>query len=149
MLTLTASKAAQRSSQRGQVLVWVVVLLPLLLVIAGLVIDGGFLFLQYQRARWSADGAAVAAASVIDPVEYRDFGRVELTENAKAVANDYARRNHPGMVVDKVWLDENVIHIQARVKVEFVFMKMFGFKDSTITVLGTETPYWGSSTEGE
>ena len=60
--------------QRGQVLVWIVFMLPVLLALIGLVFDGGMMWNQFRRARWVADGAAVAAASEIDPITYRDRG---------------------------------------------------------------------------
>ena len=64
--------------ETGQVLVWTVLLLPLLLALVGLVLDGGLLFVQWRRARWAADGAAVAAASEINPALYAQSGQVKL-----------------------------------------------------------------------
>src|SRR3972149_4045398 len=42
------------SHESGQVLVWTIVMLPLLLALVGLVFDGGMLFVQHRRARWAA-----------------------------------------------------------------------------------------------
>src|SRR3989304_3137919 len=62
------------SHESGQVLVWTIVMLPLLLALVGLVFDGGMLFVQHRRARWAADGAAVVAASEIGRRTVRRHG---------------------------------------------------------------------------
>ena len=136
-------------SERGQVLVWVVILLPLLIALTGLVFDGGLLWAQYRRARWAADGAAVAAASDIDLALYRDQGQVRLTEQALYTAMYYARENDPDLHVNTVYVLDNVIYVQGQVYVEPIFLGLFGVDGLTLDVRGRERPAWGIAQEGE
>ncbi len=136
-------------SDRGQVLVWVAVLLPLLIALTGLVFDGGLLWTQYRRARWAADGAAVAAASDIDQVLYRDQGQVRLTEQALYTAVYYAHENDPGLYINTVYVLNNVIYVQGQVQVEPIFLGLFGVDGLTLNVRGQERPAWGITQEGE
>jgi hypothetical protein len=135
--------------QRGQVIVWMVFLLPLLLALTGLVFDGGLMWAQYRRARWAADGAAVAAASDIDRITFRDTGRVELTEDALWTALYYAQQNHPGLYLREIYVTDNVIHVEGSVEAETVFLRMFGVGNLQLNVHGQERPAWGISQEGE
>jgi len=136
-------------NEQGQVLVWVVILLPLLIALTGLVFDGGLLWAQYRRARWSADGAAVAAASDIDQVLYRDQGQVRLTEQALYTAVYYARENDPDLRISTIYVLNNVIYVQGYVHVEPIFLGLFGVDGLTLNVRGRERPAWGISQEGE
>jgi uncharacterized membrane protein len=140
---------SQAHHQRGQVIVWMVFLLPLLLVLVGLVFDGGSMWAQYRRARWAADGAAVAAASDIDRAIFRDEGRVVLTENALYTAVYYAQQNHPNLHLSDVYIVDNVIHVAGWVEAETVFLGMFGVGSLRLNVHGQERPAWGISHEGE
>ncbi len=138
-----------RDGEKGQVLVWVVILLPLLIALTGLVFDGGLLWAQYRRARWAADGAAVAAASDIDRALYRDQGQVRLTEQALYTAMYYARENDPDLHVNTVHVLDNVIYVQAQVHVEPIFLGLFGVDGFALNVRGRERPAWGIAQEGE
>ncbi|MEE8392578.1 MAG: pilus assembly protein TadG-related protein [Anaerolineae bacterium] len=139
----------QFQNQRGQVLVWVVILLPLLIALTGLVFDGGLLWAQYRRARWAADGAAVAAASDIDRALYRDLGQVKLTEQALYTAMYYASENDPDLRISTIYVLDNVIYVQGRVDVEPIFLGLFGVDGLTLDVRGRERPAWGITQEGE
>ena len=138
-----------KQSERGQVLVWMVVLLPLLLALVGLVFDGGLMWAQFRRARWAADGAAVAAASDIDRELYRDQGMVRLTEQALYTAIYYARENDPNLSINSLYVLDNVIYVRGQVHVETVFLGLFGVDGFTLSVRGQERPVWGISREGE
>jgi hypothetical protein len=135
--------------QRGQVLAWVALLLPLLLALVGLVFDGGLMWVQYRRARWAADGAAVAAASEIDPMAFLERGQVTLTADSLAVAQRYARENDPDLRLTSLSIAENVVYVDGWVSIEPVFLKMFGVEGFQVAVRGRERPGWGISQEGQ
>ncbi len=138
-----------KSRMRGQVLAWTIVLLPLLLVLVGLVFDGGLLWVQFRKARWAADGAAVAAASAMDWSLFRETGEVQLTEDALYTALYYAEQNYAGMRVSMIHVQNNVIYVEGRFRVEPAFLGMFGVSGFDVNVRGKERPAWGISEEGE
>ena len=59
-------------AESGQAAVWVGVMLPLLLAIIGLAIDGGVVFTARRELQNVADSAARAGAMQIDEEVYRD-----------------------------------------------------------------------------
>lgn len=136
------------TGEQGQVLVWTVVLLPLLLALLGLVFDGGLLWAQFRRARWAADGAAVAAASEMDPAVFREEGRVELEDEALDAAIYYARQNDPGLQIEEVYVIDRVVYVDGWVETQPVFLGLFGVERLRLTVHGRERPEWGAI-EGE
>ena len=138
-----------KAREAGQVLVWVVILLPLLLALTGLVFDGGLLWAQYRRARWSADGAAVAAASEIDWPVFMETGRVILGANAANTALHYAQQNDPNLRITSVYVQAGVVHAQGWTQVEPVFMSMFGVGPQRLNITGRERPAWGASGVGQ
>ncbi len=64
----------QRTSESGQAIVWVAVMLPLFLSVIGLAIDGGIVFSARRELQNVADSAARAGATQIDERRYRDSG---------------------------------------------------------------------------
>jgi len=136
-------------SERGQVLLWVVILLPLLLALTGLVFDGGLLWAQYRRARWAADGAAVAAASEIDPGLFLESGKVRLGPDAVPAAVWYARQNDPDLHVTAVYVQNNTVYVRGWVQARPVFLSLFGVGSVRLDVRGYERPAWGAVREGQ
>lgn len=132
--------------RRGQVLVWVVVLLPLFLALTGLVFDGGLLWQQYLRARWAASAAAVAAASEIDPQVFAQTGRMLLRPEATELAAIYARRNDPALHVTNVAILYNrYVVVRGWVLAQPVFLSIVGVQGFRIDVQAVEQPAWGAS----
>jgi uncharacterized membrane protein len=136
--------------ERGQVLVWTAVLLPLMLVLVGLVFDGGLLWVQYRQARWAADGAAVAAASEIDPAWYADTGQVKLKPGTAAgAAVHFAQLNNPNLHVQSIYVQAGAVRVQGWAEVRPVFLGMFGVGPLQIQVTGRERPAWGIDGRGQ
>ena len=132
-------------SQRGQVLVWIVFMLPVFMALVGLVFDGGLMWVRYRRASWAADAAAVAAASEIDPRVYRDKSQVLLREDAIYTAMHYAQKNDPNLHVTSVYVQDNVVYVRGWVYVETYFLKMIGVEGANVNIKGRERPAWGIS----
>jgi len=98
------------------VLVWVLVLLPLLLLMAALLVEGGLMYRTYRLAQMAADAAAHAAAQELDVALYLRTGRVALTPNAATVARNIAATNTRGQVtcgVPQVWANRVELICQA------------------------------------
>lgn len=88
----SAAEKQRRDGQRGQALVWVVVMLPLFLTVIGLAIDGGMLFSARRELQNVADAAALAGAQQVDLATYRaSAGKTIVLDPAAArqVAAEY------------------------------------------------------------
>jgi uncharacterized membrane protein len=139
-----------RSNESGQVIVWTIILLPLLLALVGLVFDSGLLFVQHRRARWAADGAAVAAASEIDVTLFANTGQVKINAGqAAATAQHFAQLNNPNLRISRVYVQANTVVVQGTVSVRPVFLGLFGVGELRLDVTGKERPAWGIAREGE
>ncbi len=140
----------RRQHRRGQVLLWTVIMLPVLLALIGLVFDGGLLWQQYQRARLASSAAAVAAASEIDPGVLARTGQVVLRPSALEVASAYARRNDPVLHITQVYLVNNTyIGVRGWTQAETVFLSIFGVEGFRLNVSAVERPAWGAASEQE
>lgn len=85
-----ADTLAERS--RAQALIWMTLMLPLFLSIAGLAIDGGVLLTARRQLQSVADGAARAGATRLDVAHMRDSGSAEVQldpDLAVAAAHTY------------------------------------------------------------
>jgi hypothetical protein len=84
--------------QRGQASAWSVGAILLLVLVFGLVADGGLLFAYHRRAALLAESAARAGANVIDTAAARanpTAPPVLDTEQASAIAEAYVVRQEP------------------------------------------------------
>ncbi|MPZ49734.1 MAG: hypothetical protein GEU75_10660 [Dehalococcoidia bacterium] len=68
--------------ERGQVMVFVAILMTGLVSVVGLVTDGGIVFSQRRDLQNAADAAALAGAMQVDEQAYRASGKVVLDERA-------------------------------------------------------------------
>ena len=86
--------------ERGQLTLFVVFMTVALLILAGLVVDGGYVLAARRRAIDQANGAARAGAEALAPSAYRAAGRVHLdADSAVAAAQSYlAAGGHTGTV---------------------------------------------------
>jgi Flp pilus assembly protein TadG len=92
-----------RAQQRGASLVYFALILPMLLSMAGLAIDGSNLYAQYWRMQMAADSAALAGARVIalgqsSAQVANKVQSLALTNQATGVTWSYAAGN-TGVVV--------------------------------------------------
>ncbi|HVK20007.1 MAG TPA: pilus assembly protein TadG-related protein [Actinokineospora sp.] len=94
-LTVTLRHACARArsaagDERGQVTVFVVVMVTAVLLFAGLVLDGGLALSAKTRALGQAQEAARAGAQALDLTVYRATGGVRLVpDQARQLALDY------------------------------------------------------------
>jgi len=66
------------NSECGQYLVQTVILLPMMMILVGLVVDGGWMYWQYRRAEIAVNAAAQAASHAIDVEYFRETNQVRL-----------------------------------------------------------------------
>lgn len=135
-------------SERGQVLVWLLILLPLLLLLAGILIEGGLMYRAYRLAQLAADSAAHAAAQELDTALYLRTGRVALTPQAAQVAQSSAAANARGAITcgtPQVWANRVELTCQATLRP----VVLAHGPTVRVTVRGRARPAWGALQEGE
>lgn len=105
------------TNEHGSVTAFVVVIFATLMLLGGLVIDGGLLLAAKQRADSTADFAALAASQAIDEEHYRDTGRLEIDfALATSAANSQLARSgvsgsvatDGGAIVVTTWIDQRM-----------------------------------------
>ena len=92
---------ARRDDEGGMLTMYVAILSVGLLVLCGLVVDGGYVLAGRRRAIDEANGAARAGAEALAPGDYRAGGDITLDPaRAEDAAQDFlAATGHSGTVV--------------------------------------------------
>ena len=125
----------QPDAERGAIGVFLVVLVPGLLLIIGLAVDGGAKVAATQRANAIADEAARAGGQALD-VAAALSGQVRVDPGAAvAAAQDYLDRNDVAGAVTVV--DGDTLQVTTTISEPTTFLGLIGI--STLTVKGTGT----------
>jgi Flp pilus assembly protein TadG len=82
-----------RRSERGQSVVFFVLIVTCLALLTALVLEVGRLAYARGEVAKCADAAALAAAGRVNVAEYRDSGQVIFLPDVYTFAQDYAGRN--------------------------------------------------------
>ena len=121
--------------ERGAIGVFLAVLVPGLLLVIGLAVDGGAKVAATQRANAVADEAARAGGQALD-VAAALAGQVRVHPAAAvAAAQDYLDRNDVAGAVTVV--DGDTLHVTTTITEPTTFLGLIGI--STLTVEGTGT----------
>lgn len=122
--------------ERAQVLAWFAVFLPALLVVLGLVIDGGLAFSARRDLQDVADAAAHAGAMQIDTTTYAATGQLQLSpDRARTAAEEYLGA-HQG-IISTVAVGPTWVQVTARESWPTVFLKLFGVREVTMAATAT------------
>lgn len=108
--------------QRGQVIVWVAVMLPFFLAVIGLASDGGLVFEQRRALQALADGAARTGANQLDQAAYRAAGVTVLDPAAaRQTAEAYLVAQSP-VLTGTVVADQQrvIVHVQRQIPTGFL-----------------------------
>ena len=125
----------QPDAERGAIGVFLAVLVPGLLLIIGLAVDGGAKVAATQRANAIADEAARAGGQALDISAALD-GRIQLDPAAAvAAAQDYLDRNDVQGAVTVV--DGDTLQVTTSITEPTSFLGLLGI--STLTVEGSGT----------
>ena len=135
----------------GQALVHFVILLPVLLILVGMIVDGGFMFWQYRRVEVTLCAAAQAASHTVDVTHFRATQRIRLDRAAAFdVANDYVRRNAQGtMAITAMDILPNYVSLRARAQVGTIFLRAAGIKSFDMGAECHAYPAYGINWEFE
>ena len=124
-----------RDAERGAIGVFLAVLVPGLLLIVGLAVDGGAKVAATQRANAIADEAARAGGQALD-VSAALTGQVRVDPAAAvAAAQDYLSRT--GVQGTVTVVDADTLQVSTTLSEPTTFLGLIGI--STLTVEGTGT----------
>jgi hypothetical protein len=118
----------QGSRGRGQGTVWFALVVMVLLLMIGVLADGGLFFATYRRAALLADSAASAGAGVLDLAALRadPSGPPRLdTARAAAVAAAYVSRHEPDAIPEVQTTPDRII-VRVTLSVPVIIVHAFG-----------------------
>lgn len=127
-----------KRDENGGALVLFAAFLPVLIAIAGLVIDTGVMAYHQARLAEATDAAAWAGLDSYD----RDLWNpppparpkvVLIPSEARALATSYLAKNFPAAELTSVQVSGGRIVVETEVTCPFFFMKIFGISEKTLT----------------
>jgi hypothetical protein len=130
---------------RAQGTVWFAFVVLVLVLMVGVLADGGLLFATYRRAALLADSAATAGAGVLDPAALRadPAGPPRLEPaRAKAMAMSYVTRHQPA-AVPEVDVTPDRIVVRVTLNVPVVIVHPFGQDIRQVVAEGAARPMSG------
>ena len=138
-------------SEHGQYLVQTVILLPMMMILVGLVLDGGWMYWQYRRAEIAVNAAAQAASHAIDVEYFRETNQVRLDQGeAWSAASGFVNINQRGeMQVTGIYIGDNQVVVDANAEVQTIFFRLVGISSLSMRVEGRAYPAFGINTEGQ
>gem|GEM_PF-710122 len=140
-----------RRDDRGQYLVQTVILLPMMMILVGLVLDGGSMYWQYRRAQITVNAAAQAASHAIDVEYFRETNQVRLNSGeAWGVVSGFVNINQRGqMQVTGIFIGNNQVVVDANAQVQTIFFRLAGISSLSMRVEGRAYPAFGINIEGQ
>jgi Flp pilus assembly protein TadG len=130
-----------RPSDSGQVTVFVVGIMAALLLLAGLVVDGGDVLAARQVATNNAQAAARAGAQAISLSAYRSTGQVILDPAAaEAAAGAYLRGVGEQGTVS---VSGDTVTVTVHLRQPLAILSIVGVPSLTVTGTGTASPVIG------
>ncbi len=137
--------------ERGSFLIQAVILFPILMLLIGLGLDGGWMYWQYRRAEVMVNAAAQAASHAIDINHFRATDEVRLHRSeAATVASDFIQLNQRGQIaVTGIRVTQDQITVNATAKIPTIFFRLAGIPSLTMNVEGKAYPAFGINHEGQ
>ena len=151
-MKLRMKRVGQRlRDERGQYLVQTVILLPMLMILVGLVLDGGWMYWQYRRAEITVNAAAQAASHAIDVEYFRQTNQVRLDAGeAWSAASGLVNINQRGQLqVTGIQIGNNQVIVNAHAEVQTIFFRLAGISSVSMRVEGRAYPAFGINLEGQ
>lgn len=138
-------------SEEGQYLVYTAIALPIVILLLGLVVDGGVLFLAYRRATNTAALAAQAASHAVDAQHFQRTNQVRLEPmRALRIAQEYVALNSSGTVrISGVRVTPNAVVLETESRVPLIFFRLFGLREITVRARAVAVPRFGIESAGQ
>ncbi|MBM7867359.1 hypothetical protein GTO89_11290 [Heliobacterium gestii] len=125
----------RNSDQKGAIVIFFALLLPVLIGFLGLAIDLSWLYLNKQKAQAAVDFAALSAAQKV----------VENPAAASAAATTMAAKNGLDPVNFRIEQDEhgiaNIVRLEASKGVDLFFLPLFGYREWALHVTAAAKAY--------
>ncbi len=128
--------------RKGNIMVIFVMMLPVLIGIVGLVVDGGLVFYYQTQLDMATEAASLATLSSYNVPLYDTTGAVELgLEVSRSAAIAYLDQNMKAAQLLNITVEpKNTCTIETQYEFKYVFMVIFGLKSvvlkSTCTTIG-------------
>jgi Flp pilus assembly protein TadG len=134
-----------RRRDRGTIAMYTVLFTPIVLLLAGLLVDGGLAIHARQRAADMAEQAARAGANQIDTDVLRETGRPVLDpDRARAEACDLLASSGDEVTASQCDADEQEVAVTVRISVRPQLLGIIpGFGDFQMTSSATARPVTG------
>jgi Flp pilus assembly protein TadG len=144
-------KCIATAGQRGQIAVMFALLMPVLLGLVGLVVDGGLIMVQFRRGQVTLDSAALAAATQLDEETFSSENLVQLNpSNAYLAATRYAQENGQGQVsVTGINVSGAQVDVYGTVAAPTIFMRIFGINRVRLNLSASAELKYGITEEGQ
>lgn len=148
-------KTSRRQSESGQIAVMLTILLPVLLGLAGLVVDGGIMFVHYRLGQAIVDDAAYAAATALDEETLSGITNEVKLDPAEAcsLASENAAENsvRNGGVLGGVScrVSGTNVTVSGRVTSPTIFMRIFGIEQMSFELTSSAELKYGITEEGQ
>lgn len=138
-------------SERGQVLVFFAVLLPVLAALLTLMVDVGGAAMTYHRALTAVDATAFAAAQAIDVDVLDETQRIELDPYLAAqMAGQYASLNSRGQLqIISLFVDRDTVYVTGQMVYRPFLAGALGIDAIRIRVSSSATPGYGIAEGGQ
>lgn len=147
MTAVRGSRAARRAGReaddRGAATIFVVGLSVMLLVVAGLVVDGGLAINARAKAADDAEQAVRAGAQHIDVETLRGSGDVVLNAEAAATAARDFMDSRGGYTVEDLTVQGNTVQITVSRVEETALLSLIGIHEFTIRAQAQSEPVVG------
>ncbi len=143
--------SARSVAERGQIAVMYALLLPVLIGLVGLVIDGGQAMVHYRRGQVALDSAALAAATQLNEEAFANTNAVELRpSSAYLAALRYAGENGQGHVsITGINVSGTKVTIYGAVASPTIFMRIFGINQVRLRLSSRAELKYGITQEGQ
>ena len=123
----------------------------MMMILTGIVIDGGWMYWQYRRAETTVSASAQTASHAIDEDYFRETNQVRLDSSlALSIAQDFVALNERGHVqLQSISVGASEVSVTATAYVETLFLRMAGINQLPMRVFGRAYPAFGINTEGQ
>ena len=145
------SRHPMSPSAPGQIAVLFALLMPVLLGVIGLVVDGGMAMVQYRRGQVALDSAALAAATQLDRVAFVDDNTMQLSPaEAVAEATQYLQRNRRGNIaITGINISGTRVFVSGSIASPTIFMRIFGINQVRLNLSASAELKYGITEEGQ